>query len=1115
VIAAALLAALVIAISYRHQIAQFGHGSYITVDYRPEKNPQTSWAPCNRNASSKAPSTFKPLSDKAAAALVTREPETRPDNARRYTLSGATYPAPTVYVPTNAQLESFRSAKTSLGEPVLQFNPYLRYVDGRDGIRNPSTDDLIQWAAHKWGIPENWLRAEYVQESYWSSYQLGDEETVSQALSRQYPPQARASGHRVYQSLGITQVRWDPQGDFGAGTDPLRWESMAFNVDYQAAMVRFYYDNPSGARTAWGDSTYEPCDKWHSIGAWFSAYPWGNGGQTVYIHKVQANLANSTWRTGAFLSWSPSSLPPGIRLLGSGDSGGSHGDGSSRRGSCSGGALCVSLPAEPTRFDLSVDTEDSYGFTASEPKPGGGYPSVWQRLQNLDVGASRALSYVSYNDAYTGEISPVDYYVNSGSGVQYHRAWNFIALDKELSESSPTTPKEVDEGYLVPPPLWYCPSGSWSAPAKGCTWSGSAGIADQSFRKLASYYANLVRYFRVPPRISDSGPAVTYSSRTLTDTRVSFARDTGDCITATVIDSNGFPDWVTGTVSSVGGGGHHTVTLTSGWSSAESYDTELGNGALPSTTPATGAAYNLASCTPPRGLDSPQAAKPWPAPPSIGDVQYFELGNEPDLSNINQSGLSNGGVSAPAVTPPASIKLTGVNEAGGKLTPGTTYTYEIASDGIQAAGTNCPLPAQNNVCGGWSLPSAQQRIMLPSGDNAVQISWPATTNDDQTPYAYEVYGRTSGSEAGLAIVGRNAALNWTDKGTISPSGSPNRVGESAGGNVFTPGLYAQIWNVVAPAMKAVDPTIKLVGPAEANANGYGEPSVNTACVTSNGTNSSCTNGDPGWSISTDYIPTLLKYATPLPNVISFHAYGSYTTDTPEGNTFSRISTYEVPAYHGTDKAAIDTHGIPVWLDETNVDAQNAPNNQDFRSMTQMGSAWLADSLIEWANADPKIQHMLQWSSNSNNNSWELFGLSNNSGDSSCVPQPACRDIRKSQPDLEYWSIYEMNHLLRSGRLVPVGGVPAGFAALAVQTSSNTVVVMLVNTRQGNDDGNGASGTASVEVVGEPVTSVHETAIRGSTSMPNGPSTTDLGAHSHVSINLAGYEVDFLKFTVKR
>jgi hypothetical protein len=270
---------------------------------------------CNRNAHRKARSTFKPLSDAAAAALVTHEPETRPDNAKPYTLGGVRHAPTTTDAPTEAQLRRFRAAKTSLGQNVLQFNPYLRLVDGRDRLHNPSTDDLIQWAAHKWGIPENWLRAEYVLESYWSSYQLGDVEPVSRRDYTRYPLQSRVPGQlEAYQSLGITQVRWAPSGWVGAGTEPLRWQSMAFNIDYQAAMVRFFYDNPEGSRTRWGDSSYGPCQKWESIGGWFASYPWRSAGQANYIHEVQGNLARRAWRSADFLTWTPSSLPPGIDL---------------------------------------------------------------------------------------------------------------------------------------------------------------------------------------------------------------------------------------------------------------------------------------------------------------------------------------------------------------------------------------------------------------------------------------------------------------------------------------------------------------------------------------------------------------------------------------------------------------------------------------------------------------------------------------------------------------------------------------------------------------------------------------------------------------------------------
>ncbi|HTU31232.1 MAG TPA: hypothetical protein VMF07_17710 [Solirubrobacteraceae bacterium] len=279
----------------------------------PERHPQTSWVACNRNAHTRRPSTFRPLSDAAAAALVTHEPETRPLNARPYTIGGRRYPAANDYVPTNAQLRRFRSSHISTGQPVLRFNPYFRYVDGRDGLSHPSTDDLIQWSAHKWGIPEDWLRAEYVQESYWDQFWLGDEGPTSRSWYALYPRQARvAHTLEVYRSMGITQVQWTPSGSVGPGSNPLRWESTAFNLDYQAAMVRFYYDNPDGARSEWGDSTYVPCQPWKSIGGWFRPYPWNNADQAGYIAKVQHNLADRAWSSGSFVSWSPPSIPPGI-----------------------------------------------------------------------------------------------------------------------------------------------------------------------------------------------------------------------------------------------------------------------------------------------------------------------------------------------------------------------------------------------------------------------------------------------------------------------------------------------------------------------------------------------------------------------------------------------------------------------------------------------------------------------------------------------------------------------------------------------------------------------------------------------------------------------------------
>jgi hypothetical protein len=285
------------------------------VPLRAERHPQKTWVACNRNARNGQPSTFQPLSDRLAASLVTPQPEVRRDNAVPYTVNGVRQPAANSYVPTAAQIRAFLAAKSNYGQTNVEFNPYYKYVDGRDGMKHPSTDDLIQWAAHKWGIPEDWLRAEYVKESYWNQFMLGDDTPVPASWYRLYPSQSRvphSSG--VYQSLGITQVRWAPDGSLHPGTEPLRWLSTSFNVDYQAATVRFYYDNPQGSRTAWGDGSYVPCQAWNSIGAWYQPYPWNNAGQHGYVASVQGILSDREWTKASFTGWTPSSLPPGVKL---------------------------------------------------------------------------------------------------------------------------------------------------------------------------------------------------------------------------------------------------------------------------------------------------------------------------------------------------------------------------------------------------------------------------------------------------------------------------------------------------------------------------------------------------------------------------------------------------------------------------------------------------------------------------------------------------------------------------------------------------------------------------------------------------------------------------------
>ncbi len=249
------------------------------------------WVACSSN--------FVPLSDAQAAALVVPAAENRPGNTTT-----------NQYRPSGTELSVFLSNETNLqGQLPAQENPYVQYVTG--GFSG-TTDEIIQWGAAKWGIPADWLRAVYTNESNWNQLPpggvcpappggngCGDLATVSNSAN--YPAYSRYGSNQAFQSLGIAQVKWNHPdvNDSGIGTEPLRWKSTTFNVDYMAAQVRFYFDNPQGIRSSWGDA-YSSCQNWLSLGAWYLPYPWNNSGQQGYAQHIQTMLSNRPWAQPGF-----------------------------------------------------------------------------------------------------------------------------------------------------------------------------------------------------------------------------------------------------------------------------------------------------------------------------------------------------------------------------------------------------------------------------------------------------------------------------------------------------------------------------------------------------------------------------------------------------------------------------------------------------------------------------------------------------------------------------------------------------------------------------------------------------------------------------------------------
>ena len=190
---------------------------------------------------------FGPLSDAEAAARVNQtnwEPrrENAQENQRR---------------PSDEQLEDFRRRSEMVNR---------RHVTGR---YRGTTDEILQWAARKWGFDPDLFRAVAAVESYWKMSAVGDGGL----------------------SFGIFQMKKTYHCCL-----PLSSKYTAFNADYYGAILRAYYD---GRQTWLNDvergERYRAGDVWGSVGSWYAGR-WRTSAALDYIRRVQQTLRDEPWR---------------------------------------------------------------------------------------------------------------------------------------------------------------------------------------------------------------------------------------------------------------------------------------------------------------------------------------------------------------------------------------------------------------------------------------------------------------------------------------------------------------------------------------------------------------------------------------------------------------------------------------------------------------------------------------------------------------------------------------------------------------------------------------------------------------------------------------------------
>ncbi len=161
--------------------------------------------------------------------------------------------------------------------------------DRVDGDYSGTTDEIIQWAACKWGIDVDVARAQVVKESFWYQSANGD------------------NG----ESWGLGQVR-DTAHQSAFEYSVNARNSSAYNLDYTYAVWRACFEGVyTWLNTVERGATYGPGDLWGCTGVWFSgrwytqaAINYIEGGDTGAYGDigVKQHLAARTWETPSFIN---------------------------------------------------------------------------------------------------------------------------------------------------------------------------------------------------------------------------------------------------------------------------------------------------------------------------------------------------------------------------------------------------------------------------------------------------------------------------------------------------------------------------------------------------------------------------------------------------------------------------------------------------------------------------------------------------------------------------------------------------------------------------------------------------------------------------------------------
>jgi uncharacterized protein (TIGR03437 family) len=302
------------------------------------------------------------------------------------------------------------------------------------------------------------------------------------------------------------------------------------------------------------------------------------------------------------------------------------------------------------------------------------------------------------------------------------------------------------------------------------------------------------------------------------------------------------------------------------------------------------------------------------------------------------------------------------------------------------------------------------------------------------------------------------------------------------GNGLSASQYVTLYNLVVPAMQAVDPTIKFVAIEESD---YGTQSQ-------------------------QYVPTFVQQVTAQVDVVALHYYSTCNQTSTDQAIMGSIPGFlaDLKYVEGQLQTNPALRSVPIWITENNVNADYSNNGMsacnpgevyhtDYRASDAFFAAWrpyLFSQLAQGGN-----QSLYHWDFDADAEFAEV-------------------DYTSGAIYLSYWTDYELAHLFPSppgATILQVNNSnPSGLESLAVRNDDGSVVILLANHAVRNSTDNNGPGVAAtvtldVSALGS-FSLATVTAINANTDPSAGPTTQSITPQATIQIPFAGYGVAFVR-----